>query len=133
MRQPPSKPIRLERQALLLLHGESLAEHGGAPGIREEGMLESALARPRNKLEYGDRDIHELAAAYAYGFVKNHAFIDGNKRAALLATGVFLNMNGWTIEAAQAETVGAMLALADSTWSESDFAEWLRLQTSPKS
>jgi death-on-curing protein len=123
------KPLWVERQALLLLHGESLAEHGGAPGIRDEGMLESALARPKHKLEYGDPDMHDLAAAYAYGFVKNHAFIDGNKRAALLATGVFLMMNGWKLEATQAETIGAMLALADSTWSESDFAQWLRLQS----
>ena len=119
----------VERKALLLLHGESLAEHGGAPGIRDEGMLESALARRRNNLEYGDPDLHDLAAAYAYGFAKNHAFIDGNRRVALLATGLFLLSNGWRLEAGQAETIGAMLALADRTWSKADFAAWLRLQT----
>ncbi len=125
------EPVWIERQALLLLHGESLAEHGGAPGIRDDGMLESALFRPRHKLQYGDPDVHELAAAYAYGFAKNHAFIDGNKRAGLLAAGLFLLMNGWRLEAGQADTIGAMLALADGTWSETDFATWLRLQSAP--
>ncbi len=122
-------PVWVERQALLLLHGESLAEHGGARGIRDEGLFESALTRPRNKLEYGEPDVHELAAAYAYGFAKNHAVIDGNKRAGLLAAGLFLLMNGWKLVAGQAETIGAMLALAESTWSEDDFAAWLRLQS----
>jgi death on curing protein len=125
-------PKWVERQALLLLHGESLAEHGGAPGIRDEGRFELALARPRNKLEYGEPDIHEPAAAYAYGFAKNHAFVDGNKRAGLLAAGLFLLMNGWKLEASQAETIAAMLVLADGTWSESDFAAWLRLQTAQR-
>ena len=123
------KPVWLNRAALLLLHDESLAEHGGASGIRDEGLLDSALARSRNKLEYGDPDLHELAAAYAFGFAKNHAFIDGNKRAGLLAAGLFLLMNGWPLKTSQAEAIGAMLALADGTWSESDFADWLRLQS----
>ena len=127
------KPVRVARQALLLLHGESLAEHGGAPGIRDGGLFESALARPRNNLEHGRPDIHELAAAHAYGFATNKAFIDGNKRAGLLAAGLFLLMNGWKLEAGQAETIGAMLALADGTWSESDFATWLRLQSVKRS
>jgi death-on-curing protein len=123
------RPVWVERQALLLLHDESLAEHGGAPGIRDTGMLESALARPLYKLEYGEPDLHDLAAAYAFGFVKNHAFIDGNKRAGLLAAGLFQWVNGWRLKAGQAETIAAMLALADGTWSEDDFAAWLRLQT----
>ena len=122
-------PVWVERRALILLHGESLAEHGGAAGIRDQGLLESALMRARHKFEYGDPDIHGLAAAYAYGFVKNHAFVDGNKRAGLLATGLFLIANGWRLEARQAETVSAVLALADDTWTEADFAGWLRLQT----
>jgi death-on-curing protein len=125
-------PIWVERQALLLLHGESLAEHGGSPGIRDEGLFESALARPRNKLEYGEPDVHDLAAAYASGFAKNHVFVDGNKRVGLLAAGLFLFMNGWKLEATQAETVGAVLALADGTWSEADFGAWLRLQTAQR-
>lgn len=125
------QPVWVERSALLLLHGESLAEHGGASGIRDEGLLDSALMRARNKLDYGDPDIHALAAAYAYGFAKNHAFIDGNKRAGLLASGLFLFINGWRLQASQAETVAAMQALADGTWSEDDFAAWLRLQSNP--
>lgn len=122
-------PVCVERRALLLLHGESLAEQGGAAGVRDEGLLESALMRARHKFEYGDPDIHELAAAYAYGFVKDHAFVDGNQRAGLLATGLFLIANGWRLEAGRAETISAVLALADDTWSESDLADWLRLQT----
>ena len=125
-------PVWLERQALLLLHGESLAEHGGAAGIRDEGLFESALAWARNKFDYGNPDLHAPAAAYAYGFAKNHAFVDGNKRAGLLAAGLFLLMNGWRLEATQPETIGAMLALADGTWSEDDFAAWLRLQSSKR-
>jgi death on curing protein len=123
------EPIWLERQALLLLHGESLSEHGGAPGIRDENMLESALMRAVNRHEYEEADLHELAAAYGYGLAKNHAFVDGNKRAALLATGLFLVMNGWRLRTTSVEVTSALLAVADGTWSEADFAAWLRLQS----
>ena len=78
----------------MLLHDESLAEHGGAPGIRDEGLLKSALARPLNLVAYGEPDLADLAAAYGVGLAKNHPFVDGNKRAAFLALGLFLALNG---------------------------------------
>ena len=93
----------VDRQALLLLHDESLAEHGGAAGLRDEGLLDSALARPLNLVAYGKPDLAELAACYAVGLAKNHAFVDGNKRAAFLAMGLFLYLNGWRLHATQAE------------------------------
>jgi len=87
------KPRWLSKQALLLLHEESLAEHGGARGLRDEGLLESELARPLDLAAYDSPDLAELAACYGVGLAKNHAFVDGNKRAAFLAVGLFLALN----------------------------------------
>ena len=84
----------IDRRLLVILHDESLAAHGGASGLRDAGLLESALARPLNLVAYGDPDVCELAAAYGVGLAKNHAFVDGNKRAAFLAVGLFLRLNG---------------------------------------
>lgn len=112
--------------ALLLLHEESLAEHGGAAGIRDEGMFESAMSRPRNLALYGDPDVANLAASYAYGLVRNHPFVDGNKRAAFLAAGLFLYLNGQRLAATQAEATVSMLALAAGDMAESEYAAWLR-------
>jgi death on curing protein len=103
-----------DRRALELLHDESLAEHGGASGLRDEGLLESALARPLNRASYGEPDVHELAAAYGVGLAKNHPFIDGNKRAAFLAVGMFLALNGYRLTASQADATLTMLAVAAS-------------------
>ncbi len=116
----------IHRDALLLLHGESLAEHGGAPGIRDAGLLESALARPLNVAAYGEPDIADLAASYGLGLAKNHAFIDGNKRAAFLAVGLFLHLNGHRLQADQADATLTMLALAAGDITEAEFAQWLR-------
>ena len=116
----------ISKQALLLLHAESLAEHGGGQGLRDEGLLDSALARPQNLAAYGNPDHAALAASYGLGLAKNHAFVDGNKRAALLATGLFLYLNGWRLTASQADTTLAMLSLAAGELSEDDFAAWLR-------
>lgn len=116
----------ISRQALLILHAESLAEHGGGDGIRDPGLLESALARPRNLAAYGDPDVAALAAAYGFGVARNHPFVDGNKRAALLATGLFLHLNGHRLSASQAETTLTVLALAAGDLSEDEFAAWLR-------
>lgn len=121
--------VWLDKQALLLLHGESLAEYGGASGMRDEGLLDSALARPRHRFEYESPDMHELAAAYGFGIAKNHPFVDGNKRAAFLATGLFLLLNGWRLEATQVDTTRMMLSLADGSLSEPAFAAWLRTQS----
>ncbi len=119
----------IDRRALLLLHDESLAEHGGAAGLRDEGLLDSALARPQNLLAYGAPDIFALAAAYGVGVAKNHAFVDGNKRAAFLAVGLFLALNGYRLVATQADTTLAMLAVASGDMPEDTFAAWLRAHT----
>ncbi|MBB5518106.1 death-on-curing protein [Amphiplicatus metriothermophilus] len=108
------------------LHAEQLAEHGGAAGVRDEGLLESALARPENMAAYGEPDLFELAAAYAFGIVKNHPFVDGNKRAGFMAAATFLLLNGWTLTATDKEVVEAMLALAAGEASEEEFALWLK-------
>jgi death on curing protein len=116
----------ISRRALVLLHDESLAEHGGRPGLRDEGLLESALARPQQLLAYGEPDLAALAAAYGFGLVRNHAFVDGNKRAAFLAVGLFLALNGQRLQASQSEATLTILALAAGDLSEEEFAQWLR-------
>lgn len=122
-----SGPVWLEREALLLLHRVALARFGGADGIRDEGLLDSALARPVNLLGYQpDCDIQALAAAYAFGLVRNHPFVDGNKRAGFLACGLFLEVNGLRLDADQADATSAVFALADGSIGEAEFAAWLR-------
>ena len=127
----------ITRSALLLLHDESLAEHGGAAGLRDEGLLDSALGRPLNLLAYADPseppDFAALAASYTLGLAKNHAFVDGNKRAAFLATGLFLYLNGYRLTVSQAEATITMLAVASSEMTEDGYAAWLRDHASPHS
>ena len=116
----------IDRQALRLLHDESLAQHGGSSGLRDEGLLESALARPRNLAAYGEPDIADLAASYAVGLAKNHPFVDGNKRAAFLAVGLFLALNGYRLVSSQADATLTMLAVAAGDIDEPTFAAWIR-------
>ena len=116
----------VDKRALLLLHGESLAEHGGLPGLRDEGLLDSALARPLNLAAYGQPDLAALAAAYGVGLAKNHPFADGNKRAAFLAVGLFLALNGYQLTASQLEATQVILAIAAGDIDEAAFAAWLR-------
>lgn len=116
----------VSRQALLLLHAESLAEHGGATGLRDAGLLDSALARAQNIAAYVAPDYAQLAAGYGFGLAKNHAFVDGNKRAAFLATGLFLAINGYRLQASQADATLTMLALAAGEIDEPAFANWIR-------
>ena len=116
----------ISKQALLLLHAESLAEHGGASGLRDEGLLDSALARPLNLAAYGQPDCAALAASYGVGIAKNHPFVDGNKRAAFLATGLFLYLNGFRLKASQADATLTMLSVAAGDIDEDTFAAWLR-------
>jgi death on curing protein len=128
-----SDPIWVSRAALELLHDESLKEHSGAEGLRDSGLLDSALARAQNLFAYEEvRDVCRLAATYAFGIVKNHPFVDGNKRAAFIATGLFLRMNGARLQADRAEAVLVMLDLASGELTELQFAEWLRKNTRPK-
>jgi death on curing protein len=122
----------IDKRVLLLLHDESLAEHGGASGIRDDGLLESALARPQNLLAYGEPDAADLAAAYGLGLAKNHGFVDGNKRAAFLAVGLFLAMNGFRLTAAQADATLTVMAVASSDLDESEFASWIRANSEPR-
>ena len=116
----------VDKQALLLLHGESLAEHGGAAGLRDAGLLDSALARAKNVAAYGKPDVADLAAAYGSGISQNHPFIDGNKRAAFLSSGLFLALNGYRLIATQAEATITILSLAAGELDEAAFASWLR-------
>ena len=116
----------INRRVLLLLHDESLAEHGGASGLRDEGLLDSALSRPLNLALYGDPDVASLAASYGLGLAKNHAFIDGNKRAAFLAVGLFLGLNGYRLKTTQADATLTVLSLAAGELDEAGFAKWVR-------
>jgi death-on-curing protein len=114
------------------IHHAQLREHGGSPGIRDEGLLESALARPRHKFAYAKRvDLAMLAAAYAFGLAKNHGFVDGNKRAAFMAAYVFLGLNGQDIEAAEPDVVTTMERAANGRVSEAGLAGWMREKVRP--
>jgi death-on-curing protein len=117
---------------VIAAHNEQLAEHGGAAGIRDAGLLDSALARAENLAAYGDPDVAALAAAYGFGIVRNHPFIDGNKRAALITTELFLAMNGAELVVDDAECVLTVLALADGELEDAAFAAWLRRHVEPR-
>ena len=122
-----SEPVWLRRDVLELLHGESIAEHGGAEGLRDAGLFESALARPQNLFAYeGVMDVPRLAASYAFGLAKNHAFVDGNKRIAFIACGLFLRLNGLRLVADRAEAALTFLSLASGAMSEEALADWVR-------
>jgi death on curing protein len=122
----------VDRRALMLLHADSLAEHGGLPGLRDEGLLESAMARPLNLALYGEPDAAALAAAYGMGLAKNHAFVDGNKRAAFLSIGLFLGLNGFRLVATQADATLTMLDVAAGTLDEDGLADWIRRHVQPR-
>lgn len=121
----------LSEDAVLAVHEEQLAEHGGSSGIRDRGLLQSALARPQNLAAYGDPDAADLAAGYAFGIARNHPFIDGNKRTAAVAAIMFLWSNGIETEIGEAELVVTMLALAAGEIGEEAFADWLRQRIVP--
>jgi death-on-curing protein len=110
----------------LAAHAEQLAEHGGDDGVRDEGALESAMARPRNMANYGNPDAAALAAAYAFGIARNHPFVDGNKRTAAVVSETFLAFNGYSLTASDAELVVAFVALAAGELSEEELADWFR-------
>jgi death-on-curing protein len=120
-------PAWIDKRALLLLHRESLAQFGGAGGLRDEGLLDSALARPVNKHSYeGRKDLADLAAAYGFGLARNHPIVDGNKRAAFLAVGVFLAINGHRLTATPVNAIESILALAAGSMDEAQFADWIK-------
>ncbi len=126
VREGRAEPLWVTRAQLDAIHQAQISEHGGSAGARDEGLLESALARPRNKFAYGETDISILAAAYAFGIAKNHGFVDGNKRTAFVATGVFLGLNGHDLVADEPEVVDVMNRLASGKLTESAFATWVK-------
>jgi death-on-curing protein len=126
-------PVWISKALVLAIHSRQLAEHGGADGVRDDGLLDSALGRPRNQFAYNDPTpaIPELAAAYAYGIARNHAFIDGNKRTAAVVCETFLALNGMTLDATDADMYPVFLSLAAGSLTEADLVAWLTAHTRP--
>jgi death-on-curing protein len=118
-------------ETALIYHDMQLTEHGGAGGLRDEGGLRSALARPKNLAAYGEPDLFDLAAAYAKGIAQNHPFVDGNKRTAFVVAAAFLDLNGQELTAPEAEAAIVFLRLAAGEFSEQELAEWLRRNSTP--
>ncbi len=120
-------PRWLGRLVLDAIHQDLIATHGGLPGVRDDGLVESALARPRQAFSYGSApDVAALAASYGYGIARNHPYHDGNKRIAFVAMAVFAELNGFELEAAEADVVDVMLRLAADELDEDQLADWLR-------
>ena len=114
-------------KTVLAMHSEQIAEHGGTEGLRDEGLMLSALARPENLYAYGESpDVSALAASYAFGIAKNHPFLDGNKRTALVVAVTFLNLNGYDFDAPKPEIYTLFLRLAEGTITEEEVADWFR-------
>ena len=133
MAKRPAEPRWLSRVVVDAIHTEQLREHGGLPGIRDETALESALARAQQKWHYAERpDMALLAAAYGFGLVKNHPYRDGNKRIGFLALVTFLGVNGYDLEATDADVIAEMLALAAGHVSEEELADWIRTRSAKR-
>ncbi|PTT92217.1 type II toxin-antitoxin system death-on-curing family toxin [Pelomonas sp. HMWF004] len=132
MSRPPRQWRWLNAEVLQAVHLEQLAEHGGAAGTRDEGLFQSAIARPLNLALHGDPDAFDLAAAYAVGLAKNHPFIDGNKRTAYVAMELFLVLNDWLLTADDGSATLTMLAAAAGDTDEPSLAQWLRAHCKPR-
>jgi death on curing protein len=120
------EPVWIIKAVALSLHEEQLAEHGGPSGLRDEGLLDSALDRPKNQFSYGNPDIYDLAAAYAYGIAKNHPFLDGNKRTSFVVCETFLNLNDCNLKATDEQALLLWMAVAEGSVTEAELAQWLR-------
>ncbi|MEK6637032.1 MAG: type II toxin-antitoxin system death-on-curing family toxin [Pseudomonadota bacterium] len=127
------EPVWLDASIAIAIHERQLAEHGGGIGVRDEGLLESALGRPINRWAYGEDDLCALAAAYAFRVARNHPFIDGNKRTAWVLARLFLRLNGAVLIFAPEEAIRTVLALAAGELSEAELADWFRGHLSPDS
>ena len=126
------EPIWIDKPETLVAHSRQLAEHGGSDGIRDEGLLESALSKPRNVFVYESNcDLARLAASYAFGIARNHPFIEGNKRTTLVVSEGFLRINGLRVVSAPEEKYFTFLHLADGTLTEEELAAWFRSHTEP--
>lgn len=123
--------VWLSRETVLGLHDELLVRYGGATGVRDDGLLERALARPLNRAGYGDSDIVELAALYALAVARDHPFVDGNKRTAFAAMALFLRLNGLELQAAEADAVMVVLKMAAHVTDDNDFTAWIRSHVEP--
>jgi len=120
-----NEPLWVSKKAVLAMHSAQLTEHGGSDGIRDETLLDSALAKPLNVFAYADQpDIFRLAASYAFGIARNHAFVDGNKRTALVVSLTFLDRNGWNIVASKQDLYFTFLHLAEGSFSEDELTAW---------
>lgn len=128
-----AEPIWITAVMAQVIHDDQIATHGGAHGLRDEGLLMSALARAQHRYEYEAADLHLLAADYGYGIAKNHPFIDGNKRTAFLVMYVFLRVNGWELDAPEPEVVLVMQALAAGELSAEQLVQWLQQYSSMNS
>ncbi|MCH8111356.1 MAG: type II toxin-antitoxin system death-on-curing family toxin [Proteobacteria bacterium] len=120
-----TEPIWLDKRIALAMHETLIREYGGSGGVRDEGLLESALARPQNQAAYGDPTLAEMAAAYAFGIARNHPFVDGNKRTALMAAYAFLRMNGLRLNAPEVEAATVIRDLAAGEIGEEELAAWI--------
>jgi death-on-curing protein len=124
--------VWLSNPLVLAIHDEQLAEHGGSIGLRDAGLLDSALARPLNRAGYDEPDVAELAAVYALGIARNHPFIDGNKRTAFVALELFLRLNGCVLTVGDAEAVVMFLAMAAGELPDAEFTAWVRMHAGPE-
>ncbi len=120
-----TEPLWLDKRIALAMHETLIRDYGGSGGVRDEGLLESALARPQNQLAYGDPSLAEMAAAYAFGIARNHPFVDGNKRTALMAAYAFLRMNGLRLNAPEVEAATVIRDLAAGEIDEPELAAWI--------
>ena len=126
-----TEPVWIELAVVLAIHDEQLAEHGGQSGVRDRGLLESALAKPRNQFSYGESSLTRLAASYAFGISRNHPFLDGNKRTSLVVAELFLMLNGLELVASDAECITTFLALAAGELTEDELANWIAENSAP--
>jgi death-on-curing protein len=125
------QPVWVLREVVTLLHEQSLAQFGGLAGIRDEGVLDSALGRPKHLLAYGKPTLFDLAASHAFGLIKNHPFIDGNKRIGFIVAVVFLELNGLRFGASEVDATVSTLALAAGEMSEAAYSKWLKASSKP--
>ena len=120
-----TEPVWIDLEVVLAIHDEQLAEHGGQIGVRDQGLLESAIVRPRNQFAYGEQSLSRLAASYAFGISRNHPFLDGNKRTSLVVAELFLALNGSDLTATDTECVTTFLQLAAGELTEDELADWI--------
>lgn len=126
-----SEPLWINKEDVYKIHTEQLAEHGGFPGVRDKGLVESSLSRPQNLFFYQKPSLFDLAAAYAYGIIKNHPFLDGNKRTSFVISVLFLRLNGYGLFTTSLDKITTFLNLADGSISEKEMSQWFKEKSRP--